>query len=149
VSKRIKIVDLPTSNIKSSLSADAECLLIDTWIVDKSFQGSGHGKTRAHGGYGNSLVLRAIARFWNAASRSLNVTFLIETNSSALMNVLAGLAFKGAGTSKIGADFYEVNKRTLRGMILDSYKRLLQKINALTAVPIADCTVPKPTDWPQ
>jgi hypothetical protein len=131
-----KVIDLEGSDLAHELGTEADCLLIDTWIVHKDYRGEGHGKTQNQGGWGNSLVLRLIAQFWGSTSTLRNPRFLIETKNRPLIDALQGLGLRQAGTSKTDEWFLETDVATLRGVLQHEYRLLVGNIDALGTVPI-------------
>lgn len=141
--RKIKIVDLRRGEIKQSIGKEAKCLLIDTWIVDKPFRGEAHGKSDIQGGYANTLVLRAVGRFWNSTNRFADIDLLVETNHVNLKHALEGLLFLPVGRSKIEADLIELSTGQLRKVFPDRYQYLRAAVKALESVDLTEGTVEK------
>lgn len=161
-SEQTKVIDLGLGDIRDILDRRHPVLLIDTWVVDRRYRSTGHGKQPGiAGGWANALTLRHIAEFWNtgekgmrqvresiAAKKSLpNVTFLVETSNQYVSAILRALAFRSAGESKIGDDFYTAPRTTIKGLLPTEFERLATLIADLHKLPIHRGTAPKPRAW--
>lgn len=145
--EQTRVIDLGHDSILPELDRHHRILLVDTWVVDRLFKGSGHGKTQVSGGFADTMMLRNIAQFWNSRIRFPSTIFIAETNNEHLIPALRALTFVPAGQSAISADFYKLETATLNALRPHEFRLLVNAIEAIGATPISKGTAPQPTGW--
>ncbi len=84
-----------------------DVLLFDTWVIHSDYQDFDRGIFRrrsekwSHRGYGNGLVLRHLALFWNPVDAS-SLRLVVEPDAASVRGILERLGFETWGQTIIG-----------------------------------------------